>query len=135
MHGLAPLPTAHLPGLSASLDYTRRECAAASATIELLIDGLLPSCIRRMAGIARSSLSMPGCLGQCTRGLFHELQRCGFRGSLAALLVHRKARRSDAVNRLSGFRIGCHELLEIGFSEHQQPAIGQRRYVRLARPA
>ena len=39
MHGLSPLPVAHLPSLSASLDYARRECAAAPATIELLIDG------------------------------------------------------------------------------------------------
>jgi hypothetical protein len=39
VHGLSPLPVAHLPSLSASLDYARRECAAAPATIELLIDG------------------------------------------------------------------------------------------------
>jgi hypothetical protein len=37
--GLAPLPVAHLPSLSASIDYAREECAAAPATIELLIDG------------------------------------------------------------------------------------------------
>ena len=37
--GLAPLPVAHLPSLSASIDYARKECAAAPATIELLIDG------------------------------------------------------------------------------------------------
>ena len=39
VHGLSPLPAAHHPSLSASLDYGRRECAAAPATIELLIDG------------------------------------------------------------------------------------------------
>lgn len=39
VHGLSPLPVAHLPSLSASLAYARRECAAAPATIELLIDG------------------------------------------------------------------------------------------------
>jgi hypothetical protein len=39
VHGLAPLPAAHLPSLSASLDFARRECAAAPATIELLIGG------------------------------------------------------------------------------------------------
>ena len=39
MHGLSPPPVAHLPSLSASLDYARGECAAAPATIELLIDG------------------------------------------------------------------------------------------------
>jgi hypothetical protein len=37
--GLAPLPVAHLPSLSASIDYAHKECAAAPATIELLIDG------------------------------------------------------------------------------------------------
>jgi hypothetical protein len=39
VHGLSPLPVAHLPSLSASLDYARRECRAAPATIELQIDG------------------------------------------------------------------------------------------------
>jgi hypothetical protein len=39
VHGLSPLPVAHLPSLSASFDYARRECAAAPATIELVIDG------------------------------------------------------------------------------------------------
>jgi hypothetical protein len=39
VRGLAPLPVAHFPSLSASLDYARKECAAAPATIELLIDG------------------------------------------------------------------------------------------------
>ena len=39
VHGLSPLPVAHLPTLSAAFDYARRECAAAPATIELLIDG------------------------------------------------------------------------------------------------
>jgi hypothetical protein len=39
VHGLASPPAVNLPSLSASLDYARRECAAAAATIELLIDG------------------------------------------------------------------------------------------------
>jgi hypothetical protein len=39
VHGLSPLPVEHLPSLSASTDYARKECAAAPATIELLIDG------------------------------------------------------------------------------------------------
>src|SRR6266436_1089712 len=39
VHGLSPMPAARLPSLSASLDYARRECAAAPATIEVLIDG------------------------------------------------------------------------------------------------
>src|SRR5439155_8266445 len=39
VHGLSPLPVAHLPSLSASIEYARRECAAAPATIELSGDG------------------------------------------------------------------------------------------------
>ena len=39
VHGLPSLPVKHLPSLSASIDYARKECAAAPATIELLIDG------------------------------------------------------------------------------------------------
>ena len=40
VHGLSPLPVKHLPSLSASIDYARKECAAAPATIELFIDEL-----------------------------------------------------------------------------------------------
>jgi hypothetical protein len=40
VHGLANRPVARLPSLAASVDYARRECGEASATIELLIDGL-----------------------------------------------------------------------------------------------
>ena len=40
VHGLAPLPVAHLPSyLQWHHDYARKECAAAPATIELLTDG------------------------------------------------------------------------------------------------
>jgi hypothetical protein len=39
VYGLSALPAAHLPSLSASLDYAREQCGAAPATIELLIDG------------------------------------------------------------------------------------------------
>lgn len=39
VHGLLPLPVSGLPSLSASIDYAREECAAAPATIVLLIDG------------------------------------------------------------------------------------------------
>src|SRR6516225_11067105 len=45
------------------------------------------------------------------------------------------ARRCDAVDRFFGFRIGRDEVLEIRFPEHEQPAIGQRRDVRVTRPA
>jgi hypothetical protein len=40
VRGLANRPAAHLPSLAASLDFARRECNAAPATIEFLIDGL-----------------------------------------------------------------------------------------------
>src|SRR6266404_4820693 len=50
VHGLATLPVAHLPSLSASIDYACNECAAAPATIELLIDGFMWSSIRSMGG-------------------------------------------------------------------------------------
>jgi hypothetical protein len=40
VHGLSPMPVKHLPSLSASIDYARKECAAAPATIELFIDGI-----------------------------------------------------------------------------------------------
>jgi hypothetical protein len=40
VHGLANRPVAHLPSLAASVDYARRECAEAPATIEFMIDGL-----------------------------------------------------------------------------------------------
>jgi hypothetical protein len=39
VRGLANRPVAHLPSLAASVDYARRECAEAPATIELMIDG------------------------------------------------------------------------------------------------
>jgi hypothetical protein len=40
VRSLANGPVAHLPSLAASVDYARRECAAAAATIEFIIDGL-----------------------------------------------------------------------------------------------
>jgi hypothetical protein len=39
VHGLLPIPVSRLPSLSASIDYAREQCAAAPATIELLVDG------------------------------------------------------------------------------------------------
>ena len=39
VHGLSPQPTTRLPSLAASIDYARRECAEAPATIELMVDG------------------------------------------------------------------------------------------------
>ena len=39
VHGLSPQPATRLPSLSASVDYARRECAGAPATIELMVDG------------------------------------------------------------------------------------------------
>jgi hypothetical protein len=40
VHGLSREPATGLPGLSASIDYARRECGEAPATIELRVDGL-----------------------------------------------------------------------------------------------
>jgi hypothetical protein len=40
VHGLPPVPVPNLPSLSASIDYARKACEAAPATIELFIDGL-----------------------------------------------------------------------------------------------
>jgi hypothetical protein len=40
VHGLAPVPVSHLPSLSASIDYARKACDAAPATIELFVDGM-----------------------------------------------------------------------------------------------
>jgi hypothetical protein len=39
VHGLPGQPVAHLASLTASIDYARKECAAAPATIELMVDG------------------------------------------------------------------------------------------------
>jgi hypothetical protein len=39
VHGLVNRPVARLASLTASLEYARRECAAAPATIEFMIDG------------------------------------------------------------------------------------------------
>jgi hypothetical protein len=39
VHGLPGQPAAHLASLAASMDYAREECAAAPATIELIVDG------------------------------------------------------------------------------------------------
>jgi hypothetical protein len=39
VHGLSPESVTGLPSLSASIDYARRQCGAAPATLELMIDG------------------------------------------------------------------------------------------------
>jgi hypothetical protein len=39
VHGLPARPVAYLASLPASIDYARRECAEAPATIELVVDG------------------------------------------------------------------------------------------------
>jgi hypothetical protein len=39
VYGLADRPVAHLPSLAASLDYARRQCGEAPATIEFMIGG------------------------------------------------------------------------------------------------
>ena len=40
VHGLSPVPVSHLPSLSASVEYARKACGAAPATIELFVDGM-----------------------------------------------------------------------------------------------
>ena len=40
VHGLTPMPASHLPSLSASIDYARKSCNAAPATVELVVDGM-----------------------------------------------------------------------------------------------
>jgi hypothetical protein len=52
VHGLSPVPASGLPSLSASVDYARKECAAAPATIELLI-GQFYAVIRQEQGWPR----------------------------------------------------------------------------------
>jgi hypothetical protein len=61
VQGLSPLPVAHLPSLSASLDYARRECAGASAIIELEIDGFYVV-VHQEDGWPRLPLALSGCL-------------------------------------------------------------------------
>ena len=39
LHGLPRNPVVQLDSLSASIDFARRECDAAPATIELMVDG------------------------------------------------------------------------------------------------
>ena len=55
VHGLSPLPVSHLPSLLARLDYARRKCAAAPATIELEIDGFY-AVVHQDGGWPRSPL-------------------------------------------------------------------------------
>jgi hypothetical protein len=40
VQGPSPPPVSHLPSLSASIDYARKACNAAPATIELFVDGM-----------------------------------------------------------------------------------------------
>jgi hypothetical protein len=40
VHGPSSMPVSHLPSLSASIDYARKQCDAPPATIELYVDGV-----------------------------------------------------------------------------------------------
>jgi hypothetical protein len=40
VHGLSSVPVSHLSSLSASIDYARKACDAAPATLELIVDGM-----------------------------------------------------------------------------------------------
>jgi hypothetical protein len=117
VHGLSPLPVAHLPSLSASFDYARRECGAAPATIELVIDGFY-AVVHQKDGWPR-----PPIVPKAKRSLVED------RGSIASsdhdiasvcsieiILVERMARLRDAVYRHPYFR-GCrHEASKSAFS-------------------
>ncbi|MBV8119622.1 MAG: hypothetical protein JO081_06770 [Alphaproteobacteria bacterium] len=39
VYGLSPQPAGQFPSLSATIDYARRQCSAAPATIEVTADG------------------------------------------------------------------------------------------------
>lgn len=52
VRGLPGKPMTHLASLAASIDYARRECAAAPATIELMVDGFY-ALIHQAAGWPR----------------------------------------------------------------------------------
>jgi hypothetical protein len=69
VHGLSPLPAAHLPSLSASFDYARRECGAAPATIELVIDGFYAVVHQKDGWRARRLFPKPRDLWWKTAGL------------------------------------------------------------------
>jgi len=57
VRGLSNPPAKHLPTLSAGFDYARRECAAAPATIELLVDGFY-AVVHQEAGWPRPPLAL-----------------------------------------------------------------------------
>ena len=40
VHGLSRRPASNLPSLSASIDYARKACDAAPATLELFVEGM-----------------------------------------------------------------------------------------------
>jgi len=56
VHGLSPQPKTGLPSLAASIDYARRQCAEAPATIELMIDGFY-AVVRQENGWPRELVS------------------------------------------------------------------------------
>jgi hypothetical protein len=58
VHGLGGSPVAHLPSLAASIDYARRECDEAPATIELVIDGFY-AVVHQQSGWPREVVPVP----------------------------------------------------------------------------
>jgi len=60
VHGLSPAPMSGLPSLSACIDYARKACDAAPATIELLIDGMY-IVVRQERGWPRSLFGPKPC--------------------------------------------------------------------------
>jgi len=59
VHGLPGQPVAHLASLTASIDYARRECAQAPATIELMVDGFY-AVIHQELGWPRQLVALDG---------------------------------------------------------------------------
>jgi hypothetical protein len=59
VHGLPKHPVARLASLTASMDYARKECAEAPATIELLIDGFY-AVIHQEKGWLRELVTLDG---------------------------------------------------------------------------
>jgi len=68
VHGLPSRPVKHLPSLSASIDYARKECGAAPATIELLIDGFYAVVHQERGWPRRLIASAKACRGSPSGG-------------------------------------------------------------------
>jgi len=59
VHGLPGQPVASLASLTASIDYARKQCAEAPATIELMVDGFY-AVIHQELGWSRQLVASEG---------------------------------------------------------------------------